>query len=81
MVPEAVFFLFLIPGILSVEDGWNVLILRVIGCSDFTGLTFAFLRRSRELALMKVGLLCLALSGGQWVAIQEGSTRDPGNGP
>ena len=65
MAPDTVFFPFFISGILGAKDGWNVLVLRVFRCSDFTGITFAFLRRFRELAWIGVGLLRLALSGGR----------------
>ena len=80
MVPDTVFFSFFISAILGAKNGWNVLMLSILRCSDFTGIPFAFLRQFRELAWMGVGLRCLALSGWQSVAIQEGSTRDPDNG-
>jgi hypothetical protein len=67
-------------GPLGAKDGWDVLILRVFRCSDFTGITFAFLRRFRELAWIRGGLLCLALSGGRSQATQEGRTRESGHG-
>ena len=67
-------------GTLGAKDGWNVLILRVFRCFDFTGITFAFLRRFRELAWIRGGLLCLALSGGRSQATQEGRTRESSHG-
>jgi hypothetical protein len=67
-------------GPLGAKDGWNVLGLRVFRCSDFTGITFAFLRRFRELAWIREGLLCLALSGGRSQATQEGRTRESSHG-
>ena len=57
-----------------------MLCLELLRCSVFTGITFAFPRRFRELPEVEVGLLCLALIGGRWVAIQEGSARDPDDG-
>jgi hypothetical protein len=80
MAPDTIFFLFFIPGSLGAIDGGNMLLLRVFGYSDVTGITVAFLRRFRELAWSGLGLLCLALIGRQSVAIQEGRTHDPGNG-
>ena len=50
------------------------------GYFDATGITFAVLRQSRELAWSGRGLLCLALIDGRSVAIQEGRTHDAGNG-
>lgn len=55
MAPDTVIFLFFIPGILGAKDGWDVLGLKVLRCSDFIGITFAFLRRFRELAWIGVG--------------------------
>jgi hypothetical protein len=44
-----------------------MLLLRLFGYSDVTGITLAFLRRFRELAWIRLGLLCLALiGGGRW---------------
>jgi uncharacterized protein (TIRG00374 family) len=56
---------FFIPGSLGAQDGGNLLLLRAFGFSDVTGITFALLRRFRELAWIGVGLLCLAVVGGQ----------------
>ena len=79
MAPDTVSFPFFISGILGAKDGLNVLILRVFRWSDFTGITFEFFGRFRELAWIGVGLLCLALSGGRSQATQEGRTRESGN--
>jgi len=57
-----------------------MLMLEIDRHSDFIDITFALLRRFRELAWKSVGLLCLALIGGRSVAIQEGNTRGPDNG-
>lgn len=54
---------FFIPGSLGAQDGGNLLLLKVFGYSDVTGITFALLRRFRELVWIGIGLLCLALVG------------------
>lgn len=71
---------FFIPGSLGAQDGGNVLLLKAFGYSDVTGITFALLRRFRELVWIGLGLLCLTFVGGRAVAIQEERTQDPGNG-
>lgn len=54
---------FFIPGSLGAQDGGNLLLLQVFGYSDVTGITFALLRRFRELVWIGIGLLCLAAVG------------------
>lgn len=54
---------FFIPGSLGAQDGGNLLLLQAFGYSDVTGITFALLRRFRELVWIGVGLLCLAAVG------------------
>lgn len=54
---------FFIPGSLGAQDGGNLLLLQAFGYGDVTGITFALLRRFRELVWIAVGLLCLALMG------------------
>lgn len=54
---------FFIPGSLGAQDGGNLLLLRAFGYSDVTGMTFALLRRFRELVWIVLGLLCLAALG------------------
>ncbi len=71
---------FFIPGSLGAQDGGNMLLLSAFGYSDVTGITFALLRRFRELVWIGLGLLCLALDGGRTAAIQEGRTDNTGNG-
>ena len=71
---------FFIPGSLGAQDGGNMLLLSAFGYSDVTGITFALLRRFRELVWIGLGLLCLTLVGGRTAAIQEGRTDDSGNG-
>jgi uncharacterized protein (TIRG00374 family) len=52
---------FFIPGSLGAQDGGNLLLLKAFGYSDVTGITFALLRRFRELVWIGIGLLCLAM--------------------
>ncbi len=54
---------FFIPGSLGAQDGGNLLLLKAFGYSDLTGITFALLRRFRELVWIGIGLLCLAVIG------------------
>ena len=54
---------FFIPGSLGAQDGGNLLLLHVFGYSDVTGITFALLRRFRELVWIGIGLVCLAVIG------------------
>jgi uncharacterized protein (TIRG00374 family) len=54
---------FFIPGSLGAQDGGNLLLLKAFGYSDVTGITFALLRRFRELTWIGIGLLCLASMG------------------
>ena len=56
---------FFIPGSLGAQEGGNLLLLQAFGYSDVTGLTFALLRRVRELVWIGLGLLCLGLLGGK----------------
>ena len=54
---------FFIPGSLGAQDGGNLLLLKAFGYSDVAGITFALLRRFRELVWIGIGLLCLAAMG------------------
>jgi glycosyltransferase 2 family protein len=54
---------FFIPGSLGAQDGGNLLLLQAFGYSDVTGITFALLRRFRELVWIGIGLICLAVMG------------------
>lgn len=54
---------FFIPGSLGAQDAGNLLLLQAFGYSDVTGITFALLRRFRELVWIALGLLCLTLVG------------------
>ena len=70
---------FFIPGSLGAQDGGNLLLLKAFGYSDVTGITFALLRRFRELVWIGLGLICLAVLGKRDsitpppMATQEGS--------
>jgi uncharacterized protein (TIRG00374 family) len=70
---------FFIPGSLGAQDGGNMLLLRAFGYSDVTGITFALIRRFRELVWIGLGLLCLALAGGMAKVIRESRADDLGN--
>jgi uncharacterized protein (TIRG00374 family) len=54
---------FFIPGSLGTQDGGNLLLLTAFGYSDVTGITFALLRRFRELIWIGLGVLCLLVMG------------------
>ena len=54
---------FFIPGSLGAQDGGNLLLLNAFGYSDLAGITFALLRRFRELVWIGIGLLCLLAMG------------------
>ena len=71
---------FFIPGSLGAQDGGNMLLLSAFGYSDVTGITFALLRRFRELVWIGIGLICLTLAGGRSVVMQAGRTDDSANG-
>ncbi len=62
---------FFIPGSLGTQDGGNLLLLEAFGYSGVTGITFALLRRFRELVWIGIGLLCLAMQGGRIVAAEN----------
>ena len=71
---------FFIPGSLGAQDGGNLLLLKAFGYSDVTGITFALLRRFRELVWIGIGLLCLVLVGGRSVVMGTRHVPDAGNG-
>jgi uncharacterized membrane protein YbhN (UPF0104 family) len=54
---------FFIPGSLGTQDAGNLLLLKAFGYSDLTGMSFALLRRFRELVWIGIGLVCLAALG------------------
>lgn len=72
---------FFIPGSLGAQDAGNLLLLQSFGYSDVTGITFALLRRFRELVWIALGLVCLAMMGRGSVAEKTGPARSPGPPP
>jgi hypothetical protein len=72
---------FFIPGSLGAQDGGNLFLLNAFGYSDVAGITFALLRRFRELAWIGIGLLCLALLRGRIAKIPEIRALDSEAGP
>ena len=50
---------FFIPGSFGAQDAGNLLLVTAFGYSEVTGITFALLRRFRELVWIAVGLVCL----------------------
>jgi glycosyltransferase 2 family protein len=62
---------FFIPGSLGAQEGGNLLVLVAFGYSDVTGITFALLRRVRELVWIAIGLGCLAALGGRKAVASE----------
>lgn len=64
---------FFIPGSLGAQDAGNLLLLQAFGYSDLTGITFALVRRFRELVWIVVGLLCLAIVGKRGLSQDQGA--------
>ena len=56
---------FFIPGSLGAQDGGNLLLLLAFGFTEVAGITFALLRRVRELVWIVIGLVSLAAFGGR----------------
>jgi len=71
---------FFIPGSLGAQDIGNFLLLKDFGYSDVAGVTFALLRRFRELVWIGIGLLCLAVLRGRAAGVQEHRTLDSEHG-
>jgi hypothetical protein len=67
---------FFIPGSLGAQDSGNVLLLRPVGYSNVTGVTFVLLRRFRELAWIGIGLLCLAMMDRGHRSLRDGDAQD-----
>ena len=63
---------FFIPGSLGAQEGGYTLLLLGFGYSEVTGLTFALIRRGREILWIFIGLLCLFL-----VRDQKGQPEKP----
>jgi uncharacterized protein (TIRG00374 family) len=55
---------FFIPGSIGAQEGGTLVLLMAYGYSEVTGLSFAVLRRVRELVWILIGLLCLLMMGG-----------------
>ena len=66
---------FFIPGSLGAQEGGNLLVLVAFGYSELAGITFALLRRVRELVWIAIGLGCLAALGGRKVVASEDVSR------
>ena len=62
---------FFIPGSLGAQEGGYVLLLLSYGYTDVTGITFALVRRLREILWILVGLLCLVFLKGREPVITE----------
>lgn len=60
---------FFIPGSLGAQEGGNLALLLAFGYADTTGITFALLRRLREIVWIVIGLVCLAALGG-WRSVR-----------
>ena len=56
---------FFIPGSLGAQEGGYVLLLLGFGYDEVTGITFALIRRLREILWIVIGLMCLALLKGR----------------
>jgi hypothetical protein len=54
---------FFIPGSIGAQEGGNLMLLLAFGYTEVTGMTFALLRRFRELVWIGIGLLILAIVG------------------
>ncbi len=54
---------FVIPGSLGAQEGANLLLVVAFGYSDVAGMSFALLRRLREMVWIGIGLLGLAVMG------------------
>lgn len=50
---------FFVPGSIGAQEAGTLILLKAYGYSDVTGMTFALLRRVRELIWIGVGALCL----------------------
>jgi uncharacterized protein (TIRG00374 family) len=66
---------FFIPGSLGAQEGGNLLVLVAFGYSELAGITFALLRRVRELVWIAIGLGCLAALGGRKAVTSEDVSR------
>ncbi len=70
---------FFIPGSLGAQEGGNLALLLAFGYGDVAGISFALLRRVRELVWIGIGLLCLMGLGGTSAARNKEEERaNPG---
>jgi uncharacterized protein (TIRG00374 family) len=67
---------FFIPGSLGAQEGGYTLLLMSFGYSEVTGITFALIRRLREILWILLGLVCLMLLKDQDGASEPMSTLD-----
>ncbi|MGH8761438.1 MAG: lysylphosphatidylglycerol synthase domain-containing protein, partial [Burkholderiales bacterium] len=67
---------FFIPGSLGAQEGGNLLVLVAFGYSELAGITFALLRRVRELVWIAIGLGCLAALGCRKGMMSEDASRE-----
>jgi hypothetical protein len=54
---------FFIPGSLGAQDAGNLLLVTTFGYGEVSGITFALLRRFRELVWVTIGLVWLGVMG------------------
>ena len=65
---------FFIPGSLGAQEGGYTLLLMSFGYTEVTGITFALLRRFREIFWILIGLGCLMLFKDKDFPISTGPT-------
>lgn len=71
---------FFIPGSLGAQDVGNFFLLKDFGYSDVAAVTFALVRRYRELVWIVIGLLCLATLRGRAAVLQRKTMPGSGDG-
>ena len=67
---------FFIPGSLGAQEGGYVLLLLSYGYTDVTGITFALVRRLREILWILIGLICLLSLKGRDTIVPEGPSPE-----
>ena len=65
---------FFIPGSLGAQEGGYTLLLMSFGYTEVTGITFALIRRMREVLWILIGLGCLMLLKGKDQPVSTGPT-------